>query len=153
MGVGGEDHGEMEARRRGGRGAVRGEMQLMTLVVLALGATIGAVTRYAVSLWAATRFGAAFPYGTLIVNLVGSFILGFFFASAAARPDLSPTLRLFVATGFCGSLTTFSTLSYETVMLIGDGNLPAALFNAFGSLVAGLLCVVLGAAVGRALTG
>nr|MBA3531074.1 fluoride efflux transporter CrcB [Ardenticatenales bacterium] len=121
---------------------------MSSLLALALGAIAGALLRYQATLWAAARFGTGFPYGTLLVNLVGSFILGFFLALATRGGVVAhPTLRLFVATGFCGSLTTFSTLSYETVLLLTDGRLLPALLNAAGSVVAGLLCVVLGAAL------
>lgn len=113
---------------------------------LALGATLGALLRYQLSLWAAARFGPRFPMGTLLVNMVGSLLLGF----VLALPALNARTRLAVATGFCGSLTTFSTFSYETVALFERGNVSAALLNVVVSVLAGLLCVILGAALARA---
>ncbi len=124
---------------------------MRTFLALATGATLGALLRYYVTLWAVARFGSTFPYGTLLVNLAGSLLLGFVLALSAARSDLSPTVRLFIATGFCGSLTTFSTFSYETLSLFERGNLAAAALNAFGSMGAGLAAVFLGAALARAL--
>jgi fluoride exporter len=126
---------------------------MSAIVALALGATVGALLRYETTLWAAARFGTTFPYGTLLVNLVGSFILGFFLA-LSTRVTLAgyPTLRLFVVTGFCGSLTTFSTFSYETVVLMSEGRLLSALLNALGSMAAGLLCVFLGAVLARTIS-
>ena len=124
---------------------------IATILIMALGATLGAALRYYTSLWAAARFGTAFPYGTLLVNVVGSFILGAFLALAAQRIVVNPGLRLFVATGFCGSLTTFSTYSYETVALLEQGNYLTSALYMFGSLVLGLVSVIAGAALIRAL--
>lgn len=124
---------------------------MRTILVLALSATLGATLRYYVSLWAAVRFGTAFPYGTLLVNAVGSFMLGFFLTLATERMALSPSVRLFVATGFCGSLTTFSTFSYETIALLTDGRSWTAALNVFGSLGVGLIGVMLGATLVRTL--
>ncbi len=125
---------------------------MTTILILAIGATAGATLRYYMSIWAAARFGTAFPYGTLLVNVLGSFILGCFLTLATQRLAISPQMRLLISTGFCGSLTTFSTLSYETVGLLNEGDYLASALNAFGSLALGLACVVLGAAVARALT-
>lgn len=122
---------------------------MTTILILAFGATLGAATRYYLTLWMTARFGTAFPYGTLLVNLIGSFILGCFLTLAIGRFEISPQVRLLVATGFCGSLTTFSTLSYETVTLLERGSYLAGLLNAFGSLALGLGSVVLGAIVAR----
>lgn len=116
-----------------------------TILTLALGATLGASLRYYVSLWSTSYFGASFPYGTLIVNVVGSFILGSFLALSTNGVSISPTLRLLVATGFCGSLTTFSTFSYETIALLNDGSYRLAALNLVASLVLGGVGVVLGA--------
>lgn len=122
---------------------------MTTILTLALGATIGASMRYYVTLWATERFGATFPYGTLLVNVVGSLILGGFLALAVNGVTISPTLRLLVATGFCGSLTTFSTFSYETIALINNGSYTLAAVNVVGSLLLGGLSVILGAALVR----
>jgi len=124
---------------------------ILTILTLVLGATLGAAVRYYASLWAAAQFGTAFPYGTLLVNVVGSFILGAFLTLATQRIIVSPGLRLFVATGFCGSLTTFSTYSYETVTMLEQGSYLTGALYLFSSLALGVLSVILGAALMRAL--
>jgi CrcB protein len=124
---------------------------LTTISILALSATLGAALRYYGTLWAAARFGIAFPYGTLLVNVLGSFILGCFLTLAAQLIVISPEIRLFVATGFCGSLTTFSTYSYETVALLEKGSYMMSGLYLFGSMALGILSIVLGAALARAL--
>lgn len=128
---------------------------LITLLSLSAGATLGAVLRYYVSLWALERFGAGFPAGTLIVNLVGSLLLGFLLTLTARQEQsivgslMSPPLRLLLTTGLCGSLTTFSTFGYETVVLIGRGDYTAGVLNIAGSVLAGLLAVLLGIGLAR----
>lgn len=122
-----------------------------TIALLGLGATVGASARYYLTLWVALRLGVAFPYGTLAVNILGCFILGAFLTLAEARLQGHPELRLLVSTGFCGSLTTFSTFGYETVGLLSNGNYLAAALNIGGSGLLGIVAVVLGAALVRAL--
>lgn len=121
-----------------------------TFLLLALGATCGAAARYYTTLWAARQFGVAFPYGTLIVNIVGCLILGAFLTLALERPGIGPQTRLLISTAFCGSLTTFSTFSYETVALLSSGSYLAAALNAVGSVLLGLLGVWLGMTLVRA---
>jgi CrcB protein len=121
------------------------------VLLIALGATLGATLRYYLTIWAATQLGISFPYGTLLVNGIGSFVLGFFLIFVSVRLQSSVHLRMLVATGFCGSLTTFSTFSYETVELLNNGNLAGAFLNMAGSLVLGLLAVVAGIALARTL--
>ena len=125
---------------------------MLTLVIIAVGATCGAALRYSVSVWAAQRFGIMFPYGTLLVNVCGSFLLGTFLTLAAARPWVSSDLRLLVSTGFCGSLTTFSTFGYETVQLFQQGHYLTGVLYALGSVLLGLGAVALGMALVRVAT-
>lgn len=119
---------------------------------IALGAALGANARYIVGLWAAGRFGASFPYGTLIVNVLGSLLLGFFVALATDRLTLSPEARLFLAVGFLGSFTTFSSYAVESVALLRDsgmGNMFVnILLNNLVALVAALSGVYLARLVG-----
>lgn len=109
------------------------------IALVAIGGGIGATTRYLVSVWAADRFGASFPYGTLIVNLVGCFIVGAFMAAATERFVASPHWRLFITVGFTGGLTTFSSFSYETFSLLGDGEIFLALSNVLLNMVLAFL--------------
>lgn len=117
---------------------------MLKLVLVAVGGSIGAVTRYLVSAWAAERFGAHFPYGTLIVNVVGCFIIGAFMTVATERLVLNPHWRLLITVGFVGGLTTFSSFSYETFSLLEDANLTMAFYNVALNLVLGFLATWLG---------
>jgi fluoride exporter len=117
-------------------------------LVIGIGGFLGANARYLVAGWAAQRFGAAFPYGTFIINISGSFILGFFMAFLRDRVFISPNYRLFFATGFLGAYTTFSTFAYESLGLLQAGSTLLGLANICGSVVVGLLGVFLGFVLG-----
>jgi fluoride exporter len=116
------------------------------IAAVSIGGFLGANARFAISLWAEANWGAAFPWGTLLVNLVGSFVLGFYLTLASERFSGRAITRLSVATGFLGSFTTFSTFSYEVVRLITDGALVTALIYVVSSLVLGLAALVVGIA-------
>jgi len=89
---------------------------IMKVLFVMLGGSIGALSRYGVSLFAAQFFGTRFPFGTLIVNLSGCFLIGLAFAlSSRGLNIMNPSVRLFFMTGFLGALTTFSTFALETV--------------------------------------
>jgi len=92
----------------------------MKIFIIGIGGFIGAILRYGISGWVHRMLGAGFPYGTLAVNVLGSFILGFFLFMAEGRFTISPMLRNFIAIGILGALTTFSTFSYETFMLLQE---------------------------------
>jgi len=121
---------------------------LASLAAIALGATAGALLRYGVAVWSGERWGDAFPWATLIVNVAGSLILGCFMALAAERPVFAG-LRLLVATGFCGSLTTFSSFGYETMALAARGAYAGAAANVLANLLLSLAAVVCGAMLAR----
>ena len=114
--------------------------------VVALGSVIGAVLRALVSLGILHQFGPAFPWGTLFVNVTGSFAIGFY--AALTGPDgrlfVGPRQRQFVMTGICGGYTTFSAFSLETLRLVQTGNLPAAGLNVGVSVITWLAAVWLG---------
>ena len=97
-------------------------------LLISIGAILGANARYLVGLWTAQRFGAAFPYGTAIVNITGSFVLGFLVAWGSARSGLTPELRLLVAVGFLGAYTTFSSFAVESLLEAETAKLTSALF-------------------------
>jgi CrcB protein len=118
-------------------------------LAISLGGILGANSRYLIADWAAQRFGAGFPYGTFIINISGSFLLGFFMAFLQDRAFIHPNYRLFFATGFCGAYTTFSTFTYESLRLWQDGSFLLAITNLFGSLVVGMFGVFLGFVFGR----
>ena len=121
-------------------------------LLIALGAALGANARYLVGVWAANRLGADFPYGTLLVNVSGSFILGFLLAAATGRGSLSPEMRLLFAVGFLGSYTTFSSFAVESVNLGRDAGLWTALRNIVLNNGLGLTFALLGIYFAR-LTG
>ena len=113
---------------------------------ICLAGAAGTGARYLIALWAAQRLGSAFPYGTLIVNLVGCFAIAAVM-HAALTLSWSPTLRSAVAIGFLGGLTTYSSFNYETTRLLEDGAVGAASLNAMLTVVGafaagwlGLLC-------------
>lgn len=120
-------------------------------LLIALGAALGANARYLVNVWAANRFGADFPYGTLLVNISGSFILGLLLALASERLSLSPDLRLLLAVGFLGSYTTFSSYAVESLNLWRDGGLWLGLWNIFLNNGIGLASALLGTFAARLL--
>jgi CrcB protein len=122
---------------------------MQSFLLISLGAVLGANCRYWLGGWAVQRFGAAFPYGNLIINLSGSFILGLFMVLVTDRFMVDPHLRLLVAIGFLGSYTTFSSYTYESVSLVLSGQLWLGLLNLFGSSLLGGLATLLGIWLGR----
>ncbi len=115
-----------------------------------IGGFLGANARYLLGGWMAARWGAGFPYGTFVINVSGSFILGVVMGLLEGHL-LSPTVRVAVGIGFVGAYTTFSTFTYETMRLIEDGSVLLALVNVFGSVAIGLAATVVGLAAGRGL--
>ena len=114
------------------------------------GAFLGANLRYFLQTWTANRWGPDFPYGTLIINVSGSFILGFFITLVTQRVVVSSEWRAFVAVGLLGGFTTFSSFSVETLNLVQTGRwLPAAL-NLAGNVCLGLVGAYLGVILARA---
>ncbi len=113
---------------------------------------IGAAAGYRAGASIASRFGPDFPWGTFIVNVSGSFLIGVIL-SLVGGGQLPAGARLFLAVGVMGGYTTFSTYSNETLQLIQGGEFGAATFNALGQVVAGLVGVYLGVVLGRALGG
>jgi len=124
---------------------------VINIIAIAVGAAIGANLRYSLSIWAAQRWGASFPYGTLIVNVIGSFAIGFVLVLATTRLSLSDTARLLIVTGLLGGFTTFSSLSFETYTLVTSGSWRAASLYVLSSFGLGIASVFLGAGIARVL--
>lgn len=122
------------------------------LWICAAGA-LGTGARYLIGLWAGQRFGTTFPYGTLIVNLTGCFLIAVVIQTAMNLASFSPTLRLALTTGFLGGLTTYSSFAYETTRLAQEGAFGAALMNFGLTTVACFGAVLLGLLVAQRLTG
>jgi CrcB protein len=115
-----------------------------TLILVGIGGLAGSVLRYIVTLLFARQAGSAFPYGTLVVNLAGCFLIGVIFALSEKGDVLSPEWRLLLTTGFCGGFTTFSAFSYESIRLTQDGELLLLLLYVSISVIAGLLATWFG---------
>lgn len=116
---------------------------MQNIVVIALGGMIGAVSRYVVVLFFQQYFNVVFPWGTLIVNISGAFLIGLFVEMFSAIL-VSPAWRLFILVGCIGSYTTFSTYSIETINLIRDGELQFAIYNILLNNILCISAVVLG---------
>ncbi|MEA2523601.1 MAG: fluoride exporter [Thermomicrobiales bacterium] len=124
--------------------------RLADVATVGIGGVLGANGRYQVGEWVGERWGTAFPWGTLLINVSGSLALGFFLASTTGRLRGGRTTRLFVATGFLGGYTTFSTFGYEAVRLLQDGDVVRAVLYVVASLIVGMVAVVVGMAAARA---
>jgi CrcB protein len=122
---------------------------LFQFLAIGAGGFVGALLRYVVSFLLHRWIDVRFPIGTFVINISGSFILGWFLTTAVGRYPVSDTTRLAVAVGFIGAYTTFSTLMYDSVLLSDGGARIAAMVNLFGSVALGLLAVRLGILVGR----
>jgi CrcB protein len=123
----------------------------LPLVLIALGGAAGATTRYLIETWISERADGAFPWGTLVVNVSGSLVLGLLFALAIERDVLPASIRGPVLIGFIGAYTTFSTLMLESWRLIEGGAVGLGLANLIGSSVIGMVAVIGGLVIGRAL--
>ena len=121
--------------------------RLSSFLVISLGAIAGANARYILSRYAAKLLGPTFPYGTLMINVVGSAIVGFFMIWTTERVLIDPRWRLLMVVGFCGSFTTFSSYAYETMAYFEQGQWHLLLTNI---LTNNLLCLI-GALTGMAL--
>lgn len=118
---------------------------------ISAGALLGANLRFFVGVWASQQLGIGFPFGTLLVNVAGCFLVGLFYGLGETRITITPELRLFVAIGFLGAFTTFSAFGNETINLVRSGDLWLALLNVAGNNVLGLLAVGGGATLARLL--
>ncbi|MGL4859516.1 MAG: fluoride efflux transporter CrcB [Enterobacteriaceae bacterium] len=117
---------------------------LITLLAVALGGAAGSLGRYLLSAWCNRWLGNSFPYGTLMVNVLGCFIMGMVMALLLQQSLSAPWWRPLIAVGFLGGLTTFSAFSMETLLLFTQGEWPRALLNIVLNLLLSLLAVTLG---------
>jgi fluoride exporter len=116
----------------------------MNLLWIMVGGSIGALSRYVTTLLCTRLFGTAFPYGTLVANLFGCFLIGLALGLAGRGAIVTPTVRLFFVTGFLGALTTFSTYAWETTVALREGSLLTAFVNVSVNNLAGFGLVLIG---------
>ncbi|HET9425317.1 MAG TPA: fluoride efflux transporter CrcB [Gemmatimonadaceae bacterium] len=122
---------------------------LRPLLLVGLGGAIGSMARYGVGTFVQSRAGAEFPVATLLINVSGSFLLGFLMKLSLDTAGVSPGVQLLLATGVCGGFTTFSTFAYESVVLLERGEYGRAGMYAGGSVVLSIVATVLGIALAR----
>ena len=122
---------------------------IKNIILVGLGGFGGSVLRYLTYLLIDKRFISTFPYSTLAVNVLGSFILGFIFGISLKSTAISQELRLFLAVGFCGSYTTFSAFSYDNLGLFQQKEISLAMLYVFISLAAGFGLVFVGFLIGK----
>lgn len=114
------------------------------LIWVGLGGALGAAGRVLIAQWAVDRWGGSFPYGTLLVNIAGSFLLGFLFMCSLGKDVLSPRVFAFLGAGFCGAFTTVSTFSVETIHLSQNGMAGMSLMNILANTILSLTSAYLG---------
>jgi len=123
-------------------------------LLVGLGGWIGAYARYSTDRWVIHWIGSQFPFGTLLINLVGCLILGFLGTLVRDRLVVIPAeVWLLASYGFLGAFTTFSTFSFETLRMLEDARILAALANVLASVLGGLLACYVGAFIARSLAG
>lgn len=120
-------------------------------LAVAFGSALGGVARWMIGSWIQLRAGLAFPWGTFAVNGTGALALGFLVRFALATPAIGPEMRLLLTTGFCGGYTTFSTFSYETAVLLEQGEYGRAATYAVASVLVSLVAMFIGFGMARAL--
>jgi CrcB protein len=126
-------------------------MTLNLIVAVAAGGAFGSVARYLVGIGSGKLFGLNFPWGTLIINVTGSFLIGLFIGLFATRWDLPQAMRVFLTVGICGGYTTFSTFSMDTFYLMERGEAMAASAYLLGSVILSVGALVTAIHVVRAL--
>jgi CrcB protein len=123
------------------------------LLWVCLGGAVGSGARYLVSQAALSFLGSSFPYGTLTVNVIGSFLIGLIQHVGLNSTLLSPTLRILLTTGVMGGFTTYSTFNYETLQFVAEGDWHLGILNITATVMACLVAGALGVASGQALVG
>ncbi|MBC7883258.1 MAG: fluoride efflux transporter CrcB [Anaerolineae bacterium] len=119
-------------------------------LLVMLGGAVGSLSRFWVNNFAVYLFGIAFPIGTLGINILGSFILGFLVAWGQPI-GIDPKLRLLLGTGFCGGFTTFSTFSIESLVMLEKGDFGLGLLYIFGNVLGGIVAAFGGVILARSL--
>jgi fluoride exporter len=120
-------------------------------LIVGFGGFAGSVARYWVGAYVGQRMGTRFPYGTFLINISGSFLIGFVMTVLTEKTSLSPNWRYLVPIGFIGGYTTFSTFEYETLRAMQDGQFTAGILNVVLSVIMGFAMVWAGVVAGKAI--
>ena len=122
-------------------------------ILVCVGGAIGTAARYLTALWVPSLLGSSFPFATLLINTVGSFLIAFIMHVGSSSELLSPDLRAMLTTGVMGGFTTYSTFNYETTEFLREGAWPLAAANVLGTVAICLAAGFAGAAVARMIVG
>jgi fluoride exporter len=122
---------------------------LIRYLLVVIGGGTGALARYVAASAIMTRFGGKFPLGTLVINVTGSFLIGFLMTVLTERFKLDPNWRLLLVVGFLGGYTTFSSFEWETYSSVREGGLWAGMLNVVSSVMLGYVAVTLGSMLAR----
>jgi CrcB protein len=126
---------------------------MVRLLLICLGGAFGTAARYGLQVWAREALGSTFPWGTLGVNVIGSFLISVIMVVGLNTDVMSVTTRMTLVTGVMGGFTTYSSFNFETLQLVQDRSLRLALFNVGGTLLACWIAGALGILVGRRIAG
>jgi len=121
-----------------------------TVIALSIGASLGAIARWALGQWLNVAGHVGIGWGTLASNCIGAYLIGIGYVWLHSQPGIDPVWRLLLITGFVGALTTFSTFSLETIQLLADGHAGSALANVATNLAGSLVLTYLGLLSGQA---
>lgn len=124
---------------------------MLNVLIIGIGGFLGAVARYGIALWIGQRWGRSFPLGTFVINITGSLVIGFLMPLLTERFMVNPQWRLFLAVGFLGAYTTFSTFEYETGALLKDGEWLIAGINVVLSVIVGFAALKVGEVVAKSI--
>ena len=124
---------------------------MANIFIIGIGGFLGAISRYGVALWIGQRWGRSFPLGTFMINVSGSFLIGLIMPLLTERFMVNPQWRLFLAVGFLGAYTTFSTFEYETANLLRVSEWLMAALNVFVSVIVGFFGLKLGELCARSI--
>ncbi len=120
---------------------------MRALLFVGIGGGLGSILRYMISLFIGRHVPIVFPLGTFLVNISGCFLIGVFYSLATKYTGFDPEWRLFLITGICGGYTTFSTFSYDGLILLKEGSTISFMIYAVGTVVLGLMATFAGAAM------
>ena len=131
------------------RGLGKEHDDLLKYFMVGVGGCLGSILRFWLGSYIGGRLGSRFPYGTFVINVTGSFLIGLVLTILAERTQWSPNWRYLIPIGFIGGYTTFSTFEYETLRLVQDGQMVAAMLNVVMSVMVGFAGVWAGMVAGR----